>query len=103
MDHNALRNHVIRTTQQCRWHREAEQLGGLEVDYQIEVRRPLDWQVGRAGALENLGDIDGNPLHQLRGVRTVRQQGSVLRPLSPATGDNEPVLCGKFGDLLPLP
>ena len=63
MDRDALRNYLICTTQQCRWHREAKQRGGLEVDYQVEVRRPLHRQVGWAGALENLGDINRNPLH----------------------------------------
>jgi hypothetical protein len=50
------------------------------------VRRPFHRQVGRAGALEKFGYIDGDPLHYLGSIRTVRQQGSVLRPVSPAAG-----------------
>jgi len=32
-------------------------LGGLEVDDQIELRRLLDREVGRLGALQNLVDV----------------------------------------------
>ena|SRR5258708_1763275 len=60
---DALRDHLIRPTQQRRRHREAECLCGLEVDHQLKVRRPLHRQVGRAGTLDNLGDVNGNSLH----------------------------------------
>jgi len=60
---DALRDHLIRPTQQRRRHREAECLCGLEVDHQLKVRRPLHRQVGRAGTLDDLGDVNGNSLH----------------------------------------
>ena len=48
MDCDALRNHLICPTQQ-RWRQhEAEHLCCLEVDYQLEVSRPLHRQDGRA-------------------------------------------------------
>jgi len=39
-------------------HGEAERLGGLQVDHQLEPRRLLDRQIGRPGALEDLSDVN---------------------------------------------
>ena len=40
---------------------DAEGLGRLEVDRQVEFHRLLDGQVRRFGAAENLVDVDGRP------------------------------------------
>src|SRR5271165_1702060 len=39
-------------------HGEAERLGGVEIDDQLECRRLLDRQIGRLGALEDLSSIN---------------------------------------------
>ena len=39
-------------------HGEAERLGGLEVDDQLELGRLLDRQIGRLGALEDLSGVN---------------------------------------------
>ena len=44
---------VVRSQEQRRRDREAERLGGLEVDDQLELGGLLDGQVGGLGALEN--------------------------------------------------
>ena len=49
-----LLDHLIRPLQKRRRDRQAEGLGGLEVDDQLELRRLLDGQLGGLGALENL-------------------------------------------------
>jgi hypothetical protein len=52
---------VIRSQQERRRDGQAEGPGGLEVDHQLELRRLLDRQVDRLGALEDLVDASGAP------------------------------------------
>src|SRR5262249_32085013 len=42
---------------------DAETLGGLEIDHQLELRRLLNGQVPRLGTLENLIDILDRSVH----------------------------------------
>ena len=42
--------------------REAERLGDLEVDDQLELSRLLDGEISRLGTLEDLVDVGGGPL-----------------------------------------
>src|SRR5262249_6113073 len=37
---------------------QAERLGGVEVDDQLESGRLLDWQIGRLGAIEDLSGVN---------------------------------------------
>ena len=39
------------------WECQAERLGGLQIDDQLERRRLLDWQIGGLGALEDFSDV----------------------------------------------
>jgi len=48
-----LLDHLIRPQQQRLRDREAERLGGLEVDYQLKLGWLLDGEVSWLGALEN--------------------------------------------------
>jgi hypothetical protein len=54
-----LLNHLIRPLQERRRDREAERLGGLEVDDQFVLSRLLDGQVGGLGAFEDLVHVTG--------------------------------------------
>src|SRR5262249_15634246 len=47
-------NHLVRACEQRRRDREAEGLGGLQVDNEVEFCRPLHWILRRLRALENL-------------------------------------------------
>ena len=53
-------NYLIRPQQQRRRNRQAECLGGLEVDDEFEFRRLLDGQITRFGALQDFVDIGRN-------------------------------------------
>ena len=47
-------NHLIRPRQHIRWDRQADLLGGFEVDDELELRRLLDRQIGRASCRERV-------------------------------------------------
>src|SRR6266849_3721903 len=52
-----LLDHLVRPLQQGLRDRQPERLRGFQVDHQLELRRLLDGQVGRFGALEDLVDV----------------------------------------------
>jgi hypothetical protein len=58
-------DHLVRPLQERLRNRQAERLRGLEVDDQLELRRLLDGQVGRLGALEDLVDVSGRAAEQV--------------------------------------
>src|SRR5215510_12481688 len=53
---------------------EAERLGGLEVDHQVELGREVNRQVARLCSAQNAVDIGGSTPMQFGGVRSVRYQ-----------------------------
>src|SRR6266478_2659044 len=58
-------DHLIRPLQERRRDRQAEGLGGLRVDDQLELGRLLYGQVAGLGALENLVHVDGGAPKQI--------------------------------------
>src|SRR5260370_13374421 len=65
-----LLKHLIRSLQERRRDREAEGLGGLEVDHHIELGRMLDREVGRLGALQDAVHEVGRSLATRRNARS---------------------------------
>jgi hypothetical protein len=57
----ALFDHLVGARKQCRWHKDAKRLCGLQIDHQIELGRLFDRQVGRLRTHENLVDEDAGP------------------------------------------
>ena len=58
--HAHLFDHLVRTRLQCRRHAQAERLGGLEVDVQLNLCCPLYRQLGGLVAPENPAGIDAS-------------------------------------------
>ena len=55
-------NYSIRPRQHVRRNRQADLLGGLEIDEELELRRLLDGHVGGLGAFQDLVDkVSGAP------------------------------------------
>ena len=63
-----LLDHLIRLEEERRGDREAERLGRLEVDDQLERSRPLHGQVGRLRTFQDLIHIAGGTLAQVSPV-----------------------------------
>jgi len=53
-------DHLVGQIEHARRNGQAERLGGLEIDDQLECRRLLDRQIGGLGALEDLSDINAD-------------------------------------------
>src|SRR5262245_66342910 len=67
-------NHLVGEREQPVRNLEAERLGGLEVDHQLELGRLLDRQIARLGALENPADVNAGLAIGVRKVRSIAHQ-----------------------------
>ena len=54
--------------------RQADRLGGLEVEYQVELGRLLDGEFRRLGALEDSVDVARGLAIEVRYVRAIRDE-----------------------------
>ena len=94
MQQTSLFDHLVGARRlACSGHGEAERLGGLQVDVQLDFGGLLDRQVGGLVALENPAGIDAGQAICVRNVRSVAQQTSgrgelaiVGRSLAPRGG-----------------
>src|SRR5262249_42108930 len=82
--------------------REAERLGGLEVDDQLECRWLLDWEIRGFRTSENLVDVSRGGPDGSRSIGTVRHQGTGIYELRGPAGGRQPVVGGK-GEQLRAP
>ena len=77
-----LLDHLIRPLQERGRDRQAERLGGLEADHQLEFRRPLDGQIPRLGAFED-------PVREGRGAANY-SASAVSTARAPSAPTNNP-------------
>src|SRR5262245_8617839 len=75
----SLINHLVGTREHGRWNSEAQGVGGLKIDHQLELRRLLDWQISGLCALENFFNVAGGATRKRQPVRPVANQASRLR------------------------
>ena len=50
-------DHLVRPRQHVRRNRQADLLGGFEIDDQLKLRRLLDGKIGRLGAFEDFVNV----------------------------------------------
>ena len=73
---NVSFDHVISAGKKRRRHREADCLGGLEVDHQLEFRRALYWKVGGLFALKDSIDVASSLPAWINRIRSVRDEAT---------------------------
>src|SRR5258705_13727559 len=54
-----LFDQFVGAVEQRQRHGEAERLGGLEIDHQVELDRQLHWKIARLCSFQNLVDVSG--------------------------------------------
>ena len=72
----ASSNHFVGSCQHSLWDREADLLGGFQIDQEFKLRRLLDRQIGWLAAFQNLVHLRSRSTEQIRTVRAVRHQTS---------------------------
>src|SRR5713101_6927850 len=85
-------NHLIRPPQHRRRDRQAEGLGRLEVDDQLELRRLLDGQVGGLAAFQNLVHVSGGAPIIISKVRSIGHKAPGIDKLPPWVHCRQPGL-----------
>jgi hypothetical protein len=71
-----LLDHLVGASEQRDWEGEAERLGRLEVDHQLELDWRLDWKLARVRALEDAIGIDRRAPKLAERVNSVGQQAA---------------------------
>ena len=83
-----------------RWrHAEAERLGGLEIDDQLELGRLLDGQIGRLGALQDLVHLRSGTPVQVSIVRSVGHETASVHRFAEPGHRRQPILQRKLCNL----
>src|SRR5437762_645144 len=85
-----LPNHLIRLEEEGRGEGEAERLGGLEVDNQLELMGALHRQVGRCGAFQDFVHKDRRALALVVSRHAIAQQDPRRGIVAPSRDGRQP-------------
>src|SRR4029077_944473 len=95
-----LFDHLIRSRQHVRWNRQADLLGGFQIDDELELRRLLDRQIFRLGAFQDLVDVSGRAPVEISDQGTVSHQATLLGKLSGGVHTWQAVFGGELDNVL---
>src|SRR5262245_57818005 len=93
-------DHVVGAGKEVRWDRQAERLGGLEIDDQLERRRPHHWQIGGLGTLEDLSGVNTELAIDTREARPIADQAAGRGVFTPLIDRRNGIACRQRYDLL---
>src|SRR5215468_6277224 len=95
---SVLTDHLIGKDEQARGNREAEGLGRLEIDAEMETRRLLEWQVRRLVSPQNTLKKSGRAIVNFIKVWAVGRQTAIAYIVRPLVGGRQPMFGSKFVD-----
>src|SRR4030095_4996282 len=98
----SLLDHLIRPRQQRRRDRQAERLGGLEVDDQLELGGLLDRKVSRLRPLENAIDIARHAPVHVREAYAVGHEAAVADVFSELVHGRQTVARSQVDEKTPV-
>src|SRR5258708_5728154 len=75
-----LFDHFVRSRQHIRWNRQADLLGGFQIDHQLKLCRPLDRQVTWLCAFQNLVHVGGDSAIEFGSIRPIGYEATVFCP-----------------------
>ncbi len=85
----ALFDHIISLSEQRGRHGEAERIRGLAIDDEFELRRLLDREISRFGALKNLVHVRSGAPEEVGETRAVGHQTPIVREFAKAIHGRE--------------
>src|SRR5215471_10533639 len=94
-----LFDHLVGAGEQCGRHGKTNRLGCLQVDDELELHRPQNWQVARLLAFENAAGINAELALPIDNARSVAHQSASFDKLALIIHGGHRVASGKRDEL----